>query len=210
MLALQSLSRATYARIYLVEMSLDSLLQYGVLVELAWSVLRPLRKIPQRRVLAVSALGVLVAGALAWPLSVAPADLGLRWEMILIVRLVETFAILRIAFFVGLAAGSHTLGVGWRNRELQVATGLGFYSLVSLAGSLLMQHVSVDAPHYRWIAIAMSSSYGISLIYWMVSFAMKEPPRPIMPDRMEGVLAEMAESAHAQRAAMERQRQDGE
>jgi hypothetical protein len=51
-----------YVAIFLVETSLDSLLQYGVLVELAWSVLRPFHVLPPRRVLPATALGVLAAG----------------------------------------------------------------------------------------------------------------------------------------------------
>jgi len=43
----------------LVESSLDSLLQYGI-CGLAWAVLRPFHALPPRRVLAVSALGVLL------------------------------------------------------------------------------------------------------------------------------------------------------
>ena len=56
---LQAHFSSAYVRCYLVEMSLDSLLQYGVLVELAWSVLRPFHALPQRRVLVAIALAAL-------------------------------------------------------------------------------------------------------------------------------------------------------
>ena len=43
-------------------------------------------------------------------------------------QLQHTVSILRILFFLVLAGGSQLLSIGWRDRELQVATGLGFYS----------------------------------------------------------------------------------
>jgi len=202
--ALQShFAAGAYIRIYLAESSLDSLLQYGVLVELAWAVLRPFHAMSPRRVLPVTALGVLLAGALAWPFSTTPESVRNQWDYVLIVRLGETFAILRIVFFLALAVTSHWLAVGWRNRELQVATGLGVYSLVSLAGSLEHRYQSVTAPAYHWVEVAIAASYVGSLVYWTVSFAQKEPPRPALPEHAHNILLELVETAHGQRVALE-------
>jgi hypothetical protein len=207
MSVLQShLAAGTYIRFYLVESSLDSLLQYGVLVELAWAVLRPFHAMPPRRVLPVTALGVLIAGALAWPFSTAPESVRSHWDYVLIVRLEETFAILRIVFFSALAVTSRWLSVGWRNRELQVATGLGIYSLVSLAGSLAHQYQSVTAPAYHWVEVAISASFFGSLLYWVVSFAQKEPPRPELPEHAQNILLELAGTAHTHRVTLEMRR----
>jgi hypothetical protein len=197
-----------YLRIYLAESSLDSLLQYGVLVELAWSVLRPFHAMPPRRVLAATALGVLVAGALAWPFTTAPGIARFHWDYVLIVRLQQTFSILRIVFFVALAIASHWLTVGWRNRELQVATGLGLYSLASMVGSLVQKHQPVGTLNYHRVDVAVAASYVGSLVYWLVSFAQKEPPRPDLPEDAHGVLSELAETARGQREAMEKRRRD--
>jgi hypothetical protein len=171
-----------YVGIFLVETSLDSLLQYGVLVELAWSVLRPFHVLPPRRVLPATALGVLAAGVLAWPFSVMPGTARLAWDTVLIVRVQETFAILRVVFFLVLAIASHWLAIGWRNRELQIATGLGLYSLGSLAGTLAHQYQSVGTLNYHRVDFAIAASYFGSLLYWVVSFAQKEPPRPELPN----------------------------
>jgi hypothetical protein len=201
---LQSHFPGAYIRIYLVESSLDSLQQYGVLVELAWAVLRPFHAMSPRRVLAVSALGVLLAGALVWPFSTAPEMVRSHWDYVLIVRLQQTFAILRVSLFVVLAVASHWLSVGWRNRELQVATGLGLYSLVSLMGTLVHKHQSVTAPAYHWVEIAIAASYVGSLLYWVVSFAQKEPPRPALPEHAKDVLSELARMARDHRVAIEK------
>jgi hypothetical protein len=201
---LQSHFPGAYIRIYLVESSLDSLQQYGVLVELAWAVLRPFHAMQPRRVLAISALGVLLAGALAWPFSSAPETVATHWDFVLIIRLQQTFSILRVVIFLVLAIASQWLTVGWRNHELQVATGLGVYSLVSLVGSLVHKHQSVTAPNYHWVEVAISTSYIVSLLYWAVSFAQKEPPRPTLPEHAKDVLSELAQTARGQRAAMEK------
>jgi hypothetical protein len=206
---LQSHFPGAYIRIYLVESSLDSLLQYGILVELAWAVLRPFHAMPPRRVLAGSALGVLMAGALAWPFSSAPETVAAHWDFVLIIRLQQTFSILRVAVFLVLAIASHWLTMGWRNRELQVAAGLGVYSLVGLAGSLVHKHQSVTAPSYHWVEVAISASYVGSLLYWAVSFGQKEPPRPALPEHAKDVLSELTQTARGHRAAVEKRQRVG-
>lgn len=201
---LQAHFPSTYVRWYLLEMSLDSVLQYCVLVELGWSVLRPLHAMPPRRVLPAVALGVLLAGVAVWPFTMEPGLAGTRWDYELIIRLSEAFSMLRVVFFLALAVASHWLTVGWRNRELQVATGLGVYSLVSLAGSLIHKHQTVSTDAYHWVEMAISASYFVSLLYWIVSFAQKEPPPRALPEGAQEVLAGMAATAREQRAAVER------
>ena len=137
-----------------------------MLVELAWSVLRPFHAMPPRRVLAATALGVLFAGGLAWPFTMESGLAQMDWDYVLMIRLSLTFSILRVVFFLALAATSHWLTVGWRNRELQVATGLGMYSLVSLAGVMVHKHQAVKTDGYHWVELAISASYLVSLAYW--------------------------------------------
>ncbi len=192
-----------YIRWYLLEMSLDSLLQYCVLVELGWAVLRPLHAMPPRRVLPVVALGVLLAGAAAWPFTMEPGLAGARWDYALIIRLSLSFSILRVVFFLALAVASHWLTVGWRNRELQVVTGLGVYSLVSLAGTMVHKHQAVKTAGYHWVEVAISASYFASLLYWIVSFAQKEPPPRALPEDAQDVLTGLAATAREQRSAVE-------
>jgi hypothetical protein len=111
-----------------------------------------------------------------------PGTARLAWDTVLIVRVQETFAILRVVFFLVLAIASHWLAIGWRNRELQIATGLGLYSLGSLAGTLAHQYQSVGTLNYHRVDFAIAASYFGSLLYWVVSFAQKEPPRPELPN----------------------------
>ena len=114
-----------YVVTYTVSTILDSALQIGVLIELAWSVLRPLRASLSYRALLIVAVLILATGAAIWPFAVTHemSSLSLAWRNLLHVE--QTTSILRILFFLALAASSQLLSIGWRDRELQVATGLG-------------------------------------------------------------------------------------
>ena len=193
---------AHYVDIYIVEASLDSTLQYAILVELAWSVLRPYRNtLPRGIVLKIS---LIVAGLAlaAWPLTSLQTAASFSPKFYYIARLAQTFAVLRILYFVALAAGSHLLSLSWRDRELQVATGLGIYSIASLAGSLLHTHQNFG-PGYRIVDQVVAISYLCSLGYWLASFAQQDAPRREFSPAMSRILLAVAGSAHAQRAGVE-------
>ncbi len=123
-----------YFQVFFAEAIVDSALILCVLVELAWSVLRPVRSSLPRSALVLVGVLILVAGAAIWPFTALP---GLAHSTsrngLLYTQLIQTVSILRILFFLVLAGGSQLLSIGWRDRELQVATGLGLYSFASLA-----------------------------------------------------------------------------
>ena len=196
---------AHYLQIYTIEMPLDSLLQFGVLVELAWSSLRPVRGLLPRGALFGVAAVILLAGAVIWPFAGITAISGLSPQWHLLMRLQQTSTILRIVFFLGLAASSQLLAIGWRNRELQVATGLGFYSMVSL-GALMIQAHQASPLRYHALDEIVAASYMVSLLYWVASFVRKEAPRGEFSPRMQKFLLAVAGAAHADRVAMEQAR----
>ena len=113
---------------YLIQTAMDSVLQFCVLVEVAWSVLRPIRGSLPRFTIVVVGVILLVIGAAIWPFTTLPNLGQMPIEQQLLVHLQQAVAILRILFFLILAGCSQLLSLGWRDRELQVATGLGLYS----------------------------------------------------------------------------------
>jgi hypothetical protein len=191
-----------FYQVFRYEMPIDSVLQFGVLVELAWSVLRPMRSVLSRRTILVISILVLLAGAVVWPLTgftvihTMPPD----WTRLL--RLQQTFSVLRILFFFGLAGLSQFLAIGWRDRELQVATGLGFYSVISMGAALLHTHPAPPAQFHR-IDDIVAFSYLCSLLYWAVSFVQKEAQRQEFSPRMQNLLLTVAGAARANRLAIE-------
>jgi len=183
---------------FIIQTCIDSALQYGILVELTWCVLRPVRSsLPRGTVVAIS-LFVLALGAAAWWLGDGQTFRGFppRWHFLACLQ--QSTAILRIVFFLTLAAGSQFLALGWRDRELQVATGLGSFSIVSLAASLIHSHQKLSMQ-YHWVDVVVSASYVGALVYWMVSFARAEAPRREFTPQMRSVLTAVASAARAAR-----------
>jgi hypothetical protein len=200
-LAIYHFAHASYLTAYLSESAVDSALQFGVLVELVWSVLRPLRaSLPRGSLVVVSGL-VLALGAAIWPFATIPALGNWSSEWHLLIHLQQTTSILRILFFVALAGCSQLLSIGWRDRELQVATGLGFYSMVSLAVAMLHTHLTTT-PEYSHMNQVEVAGYLCSLLYWVFSFAQKEAERREFSPQMQNLLLAVAGAARSTRMAL--------
>jgi hypothetical protein len=195
-------SPSGYFHAYFAETLIDSVWQFCVLVELAWSVLRPVRASLPRSALFVVAALILLAGAAIWPFSTFSAlSHAASRQWVLMWQLQRTVAILRILFFLLLAAGSQLLSIGWRDRELQVATGLGFYSLVNIAVSMLESHQST-ATQFINLHEFVVISFICSLLYWLVSFAQKQAERREFTPQMQNFLLAMAGVARTSRISM--------
>jgi len=190
-----------YTTTYLIETVVDSALEFGVLVELAWSVLRPIRASLTRKTLIVVAVLIVAAGAAVWPFS------GIRdlshypsvWRNLVHVQ--QTASFLRVIFFLVLAGCSQLLSIGWRDRELQVATGLGFYSIVSLAVTVIHSHQGLG-DQYRHLNAFVAISYILSIVYWVFSFATKEAERREFTPQMQSFLLAVAGTARTARIAL--------
>ena len=196
-----------YDRVFLYEMPLDSLMQFGVLVELGWSVLRPMRSVLSRRAILIISLAVLGAAAAVWPLTTYTVNHTWWATWISLLRVQQTFSLLMIAFFLGLAGLSQFLAISWRDRELQVATGLGFYAVIRMGAALLHTHPS-SVGQFDVIEDLVAFSFLCTLIYWGVSFQQKEAPRQEFSPRMQSILLTIAGTARADRVAMEEARKN--
>lgn len=191
-----------YFKAYLYELIADSVFQFAVLVELGWLVLRPIRSALPRYSIVILALLILIAGAIIWPISSSaelPKEYGPLTRMFVHVQ--QTVAVLRVVFFLALAGFSQLLSIGWRNRELQIATGLGFYSMFSLAITLMSSHLAAG-PYYSLLNQVGVASYLCSLIYWIVSFAQKEEARQEFTPQMRSFLLTVTGAARASRVAL--------
>ncbi len=118
-----------------------------------------------------------------------------------IVHVQQTTSILRVLFFLTLAACSQFLSLGWRDRELQVATGLGFYSLVSLGAAMIHTH-QTTVYQYKHLNQFVVASYICSLAYWVYSFAQQEAERREFTPQMQNFLLAAAGVAREQRLAL--------
>ena len=198
---LQSLPQATFFKLYEGQLVIDSALMFFVLVELSWSVLRPIRdSLPKRSWIGIAAL-IAVAGLLLWPVAGLTMPKYLTQQGMNFFRLQQTFAILRVVIFLGMAGFSQLLAIGWRSRELQIATGLGFYSIVSLGISVLHTH-QIVGPQYHWLDDLGVACYLSTLAYWVLSFATKEVKQRNFSPQMENFLLLVGGTARASRVAL--------
>jgi hypothetical protein len=122
-----------------------------------------------------------------------------QWRML--VRSQQTVSILRVLLFLVLAGFSQLLSIGWKDRELQVATGLGFYSLVSLSITVWHSHQTTDVQ-YRSLEGLLAAIYVCPLLYWVFSFSQKEAERREFSPQMQGLLLAVAGAARSTRIAM--------
>jgi hypothetical protein len=179
-----------YFRVYTVEMVVDSIFQFVVLVELGWAVLRPIRASLPKYSILILTLIFLVAAAVIWPISghMIPAEILQKWS-IFFFRMQQTVAVLRVVIFMALVGFSQLLSIGWRDRELQIATGLGFYSMCSLAIWVIHSHQTVSAKgSYRVLDQIGVAAYLCSLGYWVFSFAQQAEQRQQFTPEMRNFL----------------------
>jgi hypothetical protein len=192
---------SAYLTTYFTEEGVDSVLQFAVLIELTWSILRPLRTFLLRRTILILGILIVVAAAAIWPFADSNAWTRFPLEWHLLYHFHQTVSILRILFFLLLAASSQLLSIGWRDRELQVATGLGFYSLIDVTIALMQAHQRVGPQYYLFDQIRMAA-YSCSLLYWVVCFAHQEAKRREFTPQMRQMLLAVAGAARSTRAEL--------
>ena len=188
-------------QIYLVQLVIDSAMIFALLVEIAWSILRPIRKsLPKYSWIGIAVL-VALGALILWPIAglTAPDSLSDLGRKLFLLQQIP--AILRAVFFLALVAFSQLLSIGWRDRELQIATGLGFYSIVSLAVTTIHTHQAVGAQ-YEWLDVVAGLSYVAALFYWDYSFATKPAERREFSPQMQSMLLAVAGAAHSTRVAL--------
>lgn len=187
---------------YIIEFSLDSAFQALVLVELGWSVMKPIRASLPTKASVIAALLALTIGTGCWYFAgfTVPDNLSAHGHLLVILQ--QTISFLRVIIFLFLVAFSQFFSIGWRDRELQIASGLGFYSILSLIVSVLHTHQAVG-PQYHWLDLVTSFGYLGTLAYWVVAFAQKEPETRKISPQMIRFLVSIGGTVQADRLALE-------
>jgi hypothetical protein len=191
--------------IYSIGAAVDALFMFSILIEISMSVLGPIRKsLPRWAWIRVAALVLCLCGIIwFFTKSTAYPDLQIKQ---LVLHMALTTAIVRVLFFVALAALSQFLSLSWRDRELQIATGFGIYSLGSLMVQLVHQNPtlwpSLATTQFHALEQVASTSYVLSLLYWAFSFAQAEAERREFTPQMHNFLLAVAGNARSTRMAM--------
>jgi len=202
MLLVDHFFHRAYLSAYLVSFSGDSAFEVSVLIELTWSVLRPYRSALPRWSMAWIALFTLAAGALLWQIPGIWDHTAMSSGFRFLMHFSRTTAILRVLFFLSLAGSSQLLAIGWRDRELQVATGLGFYSFVSLVVEVIHSHMKWGNSYVNLNQFVVAS-YTCSLTYWFFCFTQKEVQRQEFSPQMMRVLTALAGTARTTKLSLD-------
>ncbi|HEV2276477.1 MAG TPA: hypothetical protein VGR96_20050 [Acidobacteriaceae bacterium] len=178
------------------------LLELAVLLEIAWRLLKPVHSsIPPGAIkvflwLVFLALlgGVLLAG------HVNPQHGSGIYEKLKF-PLDLTVGLLRMILFAATAAFAQMLGIGWKDRVLQLATGLSFYSAVDLVASLVQSHhgLSATADHLK------GAAYLVEIGFFIWAFTTKEAERREFSPQMQEFLLTIAGRARDARSAVRSQ-----
>lgn len=188
-----------FFRIYIYQLVCDSVMIFAVLVEVAWNVLRPIRNsLPRYSWIAIAIL-LGLGTAILWPIAGLAAPQQLTSEGRTLFLLQQTPAILRAVFFLALAGFSQVLSIGWRDRELQIATGLGFFSIVSLAVTVIHIHQTSGTAVYHLLDLVVAFSYLAALIYWVFAIATRTVERREFTPQMRDMLLAVAGAARSTR-----------
>ena len=200
-----------YAHFSIVMGVLDYMLQVGVLVEIAHSVLRPAVSSMPGKILGLMA-GVLVIGCvitLLWTFDRSHHSEAFQHVFIRLQQLDFAFAFMRLGLFVAIAGFSQMVGVTWKSHILRLAAGLAFYSAVSLVVQLTLSHLP-HANHltyqrnYYLLNYIQTTSYLGALVFWVWSFVQKDVPRREFTPQMQRILVTIAQTTRRNRASMTR------
>jgi hypothetical protein len=200
------LENQMYTRLFFISSIFDAVFMFSILVEMSMSVLKPVRSmLPRWTILAV--VGIIGAVAYAvWHIASPPGVTKVAKMSQYIIHCDMTTSVLRIVFFVSLAALSQLLSLGWRDRVVQISTGLGFFSIVSLGVTFLHMNQGVGADHlnavYHVFDRIVACSYIASMLYWLVSFAQDVRERQEFTPQMQKFIGSLAQNARSTRMAM--------
>jgi hypothetical protein len=195
------LSQRGYLLAYFADNVPEFLLELGILVEVAWNILSPVKRSLPRPSLYLFGLMLIGGTILALILSghSQPAALD-RWSQYF-VHVNFAVAILRLAIFAAIASFSQMLGIGWGNHVLQIATGFLGYSIVVLLVELLHHFTGVaDDSVYHFQEQLRTIGWCMALGYWSYALAKKEAPRKEFSPKMASFLVSLAEVSHGNRA----------
>ena len=185
--------------VYLATLPFQNLLELAVLFEIGWKVLRPVQpSLPKglvRAFVVLVSIAMLCGVLLAWQ---APANGTLVDE--LVNRLNLTVGLLRLLIFAAIAGFAQLLGIGFKNRVLQIATAISFYSALDLMVTLAERHMDGSTT----LEPVRSLCYLLELSFLVWAFTTKEVRRAEFSPQMEQFLVILARRAKSARTTFAR------
>jgi hypothetical protein len=196
--ASRHMSEWTYFFVYFAQNLLQFLLELGIIVEVGFNVLNPVKRSLPRVAIYLFLGMIVVATALAVVLSMhaAPAQLS-RWPQYYL-RMNLTVAFLRLTIFGAVAVFSHFLGIGWKNHVLQIATGFLGYAIVFLFVEMLHHYsgaIATNPARYHLLDQIRILGWCTVLGYWSYTLSRKEAPRKEFSPQMAKFLVSISQAS---------------
>jgi hypothetical protein len=200
-----------YEQAYAVTSVLDYMLQLGVLIEIAHSVLRPAVSAIPRRLLGGMA-GFLLIGfsiTLVWTFDQHGQSRAFQQLFVHLEQVNFAFAFMRLGLFAAIAGFSQMIGITWKNHVIRLAAGLAFYSAVSLVVQLTISHLPqgnhvIYQRDYYLLNYIQTVSYLGALAFWVWSFVQKDAPRREFTPQMQRILVTISQTTRRNRAGFTR------
>jgi hypothetical protein len=188
-----------YFRVYWTFAFFDIVLQLGVLYEIASIVFRPLGAWApdvRRKLCLLVAGSFLIASVLAW-LASPPTE---RFGQTILVKGNLFAASLLSTLFVVVTSVSTRVGLPWRSHVLQLAQGLGIYSIATFIVEAADTYFGLpthadDYRIFRFVEHCRIAIYLCCLGYWIVSLYRKEVPRHSITPEMRNRLFDLRNAA---------------
>jgi hypothetical protein len=190
---------------------LDSLFQLGVLIEIAYAVLKPAQRSLPRGLLVGMAFVLLIGfvGTLVWTLDQSQQSKIFQLVYVRLLQINFSFAYLRLGLFAAITGCSQMLGITWKNHVIRLAAGLAFFSAVSVMVELTLAHLPHSNHHtyemnYSLLSRTQVIAYLCALSFWVWSFLRKDAPRREFTPQMERILVTISQTVRRDRVSLTR------
>jgi hypothetical protein len=196
----------TFAIVDFTQFLLLFVIELSVLGEIAVNVIRPARGGLTNQLLLVLLLAVLAVGVGGF-LFAAHANTATFAHPRAVFVVNSSVAILQLLTFLLIAGFAQLLGLGWKNRTLQIASGLAFYAAVSLIATSLQNNLHGGPDYYTdYHSLSQFIVAGsiCSLYYWCFAFVRKEAPRKEFSPQMAQFLVSITGSTKTHPAVVSR------
>jgi hypothetical protein len=192
-------TRHDYFLVYWTFAFFDIVLQLGVLYEIASIVFRPLgvwAPDVRRKLCLLVAGSFLIASVLAWLASPQTE----RFAQTMFVKGDLFAAVLLSALFVVVTSVSTRVGLPWKSHVLQLAQGLGIYSIADFIADAAETYFGLPTRAdghriYYFVEHFRMAIYLCCLGYWIVSLSRKEVPRHSITPEMRNRLFHLQNAA---------------
>jgi hypothetical protein len=181
-------TKSSYFYTYWTLAIIDTALQLAIAYELATHVFQPLgawAKDVRRSFAILAGVSLLVALGLTW--LAAPPTHSLR--LMIVIRGDFFSSVLMSELFVAMVALSVTLGLPWRTHVARLAQGFGVIAIFGFITDAA--HNYLGAATYTLLSHLQIELYLVSLTYWSVTLAMKEPEPRKIPEHLHQELRDL-------------------